>query len=131
MKSLKKFRMTFTKQTGSFQQNLLFVPVGKSIYQNMGREQIVIHKAAGLVFPIKEQILKLYVKKSNQNIEIKDIISGNSIEVENYYFNSFMDISDDDIKNSGAYRYIKLEHNIFDEYVIIEFANIIFCKIKC
>ena len=97
----------------------------------MGREQIVIHKAAGLVFPIKRQILKLYVKKSNQNIEIKDIISGNSIEVENYYFNSFMDISDDDIKNSGAYRYIKLEHNIFDEYVIIEFANIIFCKIEC
>ena len=97
----------------------------------MGREQIVIHKAAGLVFPIKGQILKLYVKKSNQNIEIKDIISGNFIEVENYYFNSFMDINDDDIKNSGAYRYIKLEHNIFDEYVIIEFANIIFCKIEC
>ena len=97
----------------------------------MGREQIVIHKAAGLVFPIKRQILKLYVKKSNQNIEIKDIISGNSIEVENYYFNSFMDINDDDIKNSGAYRYIKLEYNIFDEYVIIEFANILFCKIEC
>ena len=42
-----------------------------------------------------------------------------------------MDINDDDIKNSGAYRYIKLEHNIFDEYVIVEFANIIFCKIEC
>ena len=97
----------------------------------MGREQIVIHKAAGLVFPIKGQILKLYVKKSNQNIEIKDIISGNFIEVENYYFNSFMDINEDDTKNNGAYRYIKLEHNIFDEYVIIEFANIIFCKIEC
>ena len=97
----------------------------------MGREQIVIHKAAGLVFPIKGQILKLYVKKSNQNIEIKDIISGTSIEVENYYFNSFMDINEDDTKNNGAYRYIKLEHNIFDEYVIIEFANIIFCKIEC
>ena len=42
-----------------------------------------------------------------------------------------MDLNEDDTKNNRAYRYIKLEHNIFDEYVIIEFANIIFCKIEC
>ena len=82
-------------------------------------------------FPDKRANTKIICKKSNQNIEIKDIISGNSIEVENYYFNSFMDLNEDGTKNNGAYRYIKLEHNIFDEYVIIKFANIIFCKIKC
>ena len=39
---------------------------GKEYLSEYGREQIVIHKAAGLVFPIKRQILKLYVKNQTK-----------------------------------------------------------------
>lgn len=104
---------------------------GKEYLSEYGQGADCNPQSSRVSFPDKRANTKVICKKSNQNIEIKDIISGNSIEVENYYFNSFMDINDDDIKNSGAYRYIKLEYNIFDEYVIIEFANILFCKIEC
>ena len=100
---------------------------GKEYLSEYGQGADCNPQSSRVSFTDKRANIKIICKKSNQNIEIKDII----FEVENYYFNSFIDINDDDTKDSGAYRYIKLEHNVFDEYVIIEFANILFCKIEC
>ena len=103
---------------------------GKEYLLEYGQGADCNPQSSRVSFPDKKANTKIICKKINQNIEIKDIISGNSNKIEDYYFNSFIDINDEDTKDSGAYRYIKLEHNIIDEYVIIEFANIIFCKIE-
>ena len=101
---------------------------GKEYLLEYGQGADCNPQSSRVSFPDKQANTQIICKKSNQNVEIKDIISGNPIETENYYFNSFINIHEFSPKNDDIYRYIKLEHNIFDEHVIIEFTNIIFCK---
>ncbi|MEO9511833.1 MAG: hypothetical protein ABJP86_08940 [Flavobacteriaceae bacterium] len=102
---------------------------GKEFLEIYGEGADCNRNSSRVCFPKKMATHKIKVKPK-YSIEILDRITEESIELQEYFFNSFVFYSDRDYSIKSPFNAVLIEHENEDKYAVVDVNNIFFEKIK-
>ncbi len=102
---------------------------GKEFLEIYGEGADCNRNSSRVCFPKKKATHKIKIRPKH-SIEILDRITEEIIEVEEYFFNSFVSYSNKDYSIKSPFNAVLIEHEIDDNYVVVEVNDVFFEKVK-